>query len=117
MAPAGWSIEAHEAHLLLEGPEPGLRIAVVDGRGASVEEVVKRAWRVLDPGFARSPGLVTRGTARHGWDERRSFTYETSPNERRVLLAQAHRRGEAWTVVLVGWRGRGSRRVAGTRWR
>jgi CubicO group peptidase (beta-lactamase class C family) len=37
---------------------------------------------------------------RDGWDERKGFDYETSPNERAVLGARALRAGDQWTVVI-----------------
>ena len=37
----------------------------------------------------------------NGWEERRVFSYETSPNEKAVVYALAWRAGQAWTVVIV----------------
>lgn len=39
--------------------------------------------------------------ARNGWDERQTFDYETSPNERAAVQAIAFRAGETWTVVIL----------------
>jgi len=39
--------------------------------------------------------------ARNGWEERKAYQYETSPNERAVVAAYAWRAGDAWTVVIL----------------
>ncbi|MGZ6987842.1 MAG: serine hydrolase domain-containing protein, partial [Thermoanaerobaculia bacterium] len=39
--------------------------------------------------------------ARDGWEEQRSYEYETSPNEKMTVFALAWRAGKVWTVTLV----------------
>jgi hypothetical protein len=39
--------------------------------------------------------------AREGWSVRKQFIYETSPNERAVVVAVAFRAGDTWTVLLA----------------
>src|SRR4029077_5749254 len=41
--------------------------------------------------------LMTPAPARDGWDERKNFDYETSPNERAALQALACAAAETWT--------------------
>ena len=38
---------------------------------------------------------------RNGWTEGKQFIYETSPNERAVVIAVALHSGDTWTVVLA----------------
>src|SRR5262249_30537201 len=38
---------------------------------------------------------------RDGWEERKVYQYETSPNERAVVQALAWRAGDTWTVTII----------------
>src|SRR5262249_31150457 len=59
------------------------------------------AWKVYKPEVSRPVRVATDRPAREGWEQRRVYEYETSPNERAVVLAIAQRAGESWTVLLV----------------
>ena len=100
-APANWTLQKRSESLVLVGPEPDFRIAVVEPKGSTAEEAVKAAWLAVRPDFNRPLKLATTRPGRHGWNERRAFEYETSPNEKLVVFADAFRHGEAWTVLLV----------------
>jgi CubicO group peptidase (beta-lactamase class C family) len=99
-APAGWSITLDGARAVLAGPEPDLRVAVVDAAASTADEAVASAWLGLRPDFKRPLKLARPSPGRRGWDEVRGYTYEVSPNEKRVAGAYAFRRGAAWTIVL-----------------
>jgi CubicO group peptidase (beta-lactamase class C family) len=100
-APAKWTIQKRNESLMLVGPEPDFRIAVVEPKGSTADEAVKTAWLAVRPDFNRPLKLATSRPGRHGWDERRAFEYETSPNEKLFVFADAFRRGNEWTVLLV----------------
>jgi CubicO group peptidase (beta-lactamase class C family) len=53
------------------------------------------------PDSKRPIKLITPRPAREGWDERQVFDYETSPNERAVVVAFALRAGTSWTVTIL----------------
>jgi CubicO group peptidase (beta-lactamase class C family) len=55
----------------------------------------------VSSGFQAPVRLVSPIPPRDGWDERKNFDYETSPNERAVLQARAMKAGDQWTVVLL----------------
>jgi CubicO group peptidase (beta-lactamase class C family) len=99
--PAGWTVEASDARALLTGPEPDMRVAVVDAKETNADEAVAGAWTLFHPGFKRTLKLTQPRPGRHGWDEQKNYEYETSPNEKIVVWAKAVRHGSAWTIVLA----------------
>src|SRR5205814_9911732 len=46
------------------------------------------------------PSVVTPQPDQHGWSDRRNYSYQTSPNEKRGVALQAQRAGDVWTVVV-----------------
>ena len=58
-------------------------------------------WAAYQPGFKRPLKLAMPQAARNGWEERKAYEYETSPNERAVVSAMAWRAGDTWTVVII----------------
>jgi CubicO group peptidase (beta-lactamase class C family) len=100
-APASWNLQLRGDSVLLVGPEPDLRVAIVEPKGSSAEEAVKLAWLAAFPDFKRPLKLATTRPPRDGWDEHRAFEYETSPNEKVVVFADAFRHGDKWTVLLA----------------
>ena len=100
-APSGWSIETRQSLVILTPPEPDTHIAIVDSETADAASAVAAAWAAYQPRTKRPLKLVTPRPAREGWDERKVFDYETSPNERAVVQAIAFRAGKAWTVLIL----------------
>jgi CubicO group peptidase (beta-lactamase class C family) len=100
-APAGWAIAADAALVVLETPEPDTHIALFDAKAEGADAAVAAAWAAYQPGFKRPLRIASPLPAREGWDERRVYQYETSPNERVVVVGVALRHGDAWTVALI----------------
>ena len=100
-APAGWSIVTGEHMVILEPPETDTHLAIVDSQADDAKAAVAAAWAAYKPESKRPIKLVTPRPAREGWDERQVFDYETSPNERAVVVAFALRAGKAWTVFIL----------------
>jgi 3-mercaptopyruvate sulfurtransferase SseA/CubicO group peptidase (beta-lactamase class C family) len=101
MAPAGWSIATKGSMVVLGPPESDSHLAIVDVEAKDADAAVAAAWASFKPDFRRPLKIMQPGTAREGWDERRSYQYETSPNEKATVFALASRKGTAWTVTLV----------------
>jgi CubicO group peptidase (beta-lactamase class C family) len=99
--PAGWTITTRPTMVVLDPPESDSHVAIVDVRAADAEAAVAAAWTAYKPAFTRPLKLTLPQAPREGWAERKVFQYETSPNERVVVVAYASRAGEAWTVILV----------------
>ena len=100
-APASWSLRSEANTVVLTPPEPDSHLVIVDVKAADAGAAVSAGWTAYRPDFKRPPKLVTPSPARDGWDERKNFDYETSPNERAVIRALAWRAGENWTVVIL----------------
>ena len=101
VVPAGWSISTAPSFVVLAPPEPDTQIAILDVPAPDAAAAVTAAWAIYRPASKRPIKLVTPNPARNGWDERRRFDYETSPNERAVVAAIALRAGTAWTIVIL----------------
>ncbi len=100
--PAGWSVQAGARMVVLTAPEADTRLAIVDvGPAADAKAAAQGAWAVYKPGGAPPFRLTNAAPATNGWDERAVVEYETSPNEKRTVLALAERRGSAWTVLIL----------------
>lgn len=99
--PAGWSIERNKNLVTLTPPEGDSHFAIFDTQAADAKAAVAAAWAAYKPSANRPIKLVTPQPAREGWEERQSFDYETSPNEKAVVVAFAERAGTAWTVLIL----------------
>ncbi|MBA0084091.1 MAG: beta-lactamase family protein, partial [Acidobacteria bacterium Pan2503] len=100
--PAGWSIETSKDLVVLTPPETDTHVAIFDaGEAADAKAAVTEAWAAYRGKETHQVKLVTPRPAREGWDERQVFEYETSPNERAVIVATALRAGTAWTVIVI----------------
>jgi CubicO group peptidase (beta-lactamase class C family) len=99
-APAGWSIATRGPATVLEAPERGSWIALVDVRAADADAAVAAAWAAYRPGPVRPVKSVTAEADRDGWREQRTVRYQTSPGEKRTVMAGAKRQGEDWTVWI-----------------
>jgi CubicO group peptidase (beta-lactamase class C family) len=99
--PAGWSIATEKNMALLTPPETDTHLAIVDTQAADAKAAVAAAWAAYKPDAKRPIRLVTPRPAREGWQERQVFDYETSPNERAVVVAIAERAGTSWTVMIL----------------
>lgn len=113
-APAGWSLSRTDKLVVLAPPEPDTRIAIYDTETGDAAAAVAAGWAAFRPGFNRPIELVTPQAPRDGWAERKGFDYDTSPNERRAVWANAFRAGSTWTVMLVdaSWQTRDKRLAA-----
>jgi CubicO group peptidase (beta-lactamase class C family) len=99
--PGGWSIVTGKSLVILEPPETDSHIGIVDCQAADAAAAAAAAWAAYKPDFKRPLRLATPRPARDGWEEQRVFNYETSPNERAVVVAIALRKGSSWTVALL----------------
>lgn len=99
--PAGWAMTTKGSMVILDPPEADSHIAIVDLDAKDAEAAVAAAWATFKADFKRPLKISLPQAARNGWEERKAFQYETSPNERAVVAAYASRAGELWTVVLI----------------
>jgi len=101
-APSAWQVAPGDKSVTLQAPEGDLRVAIVDvGAAAGADDAVAAGWTAYKADAKPPLKVALPLAARNGWDERRSYQYETSPNERRTVFALAWRAGSAWTAVVV----------------
>ncbi len=101
LVPSGFAVGMHGDGALVTGPEPELRLVVLDTTATTPEEAVKQAWNVLHPGFSRTVKLMQGRPGRRGWEEQQIVDYETSPNEKLYLLGRALKKNGRWTAVAL----------------
>ena len=100
VAPAGWTIARKGPATILTAPEGGSHVALVDVAGEDADAAVAAAWEAYAEGARWPLKLASDRPARDGWEQIRSYTYETSANDQRAVLAQALRKGDRWTVAI-----------------
>jgi hypothetical protein len=100
-APVGWRITSEANKNVLEPPEGDSHLALIDVKAADADAAVAAGWNGYRPDAKRPLRLTTAQSPYNGWEERRRFSYETSPNEKVVVYALAWRAGQDWTVVIV----------------
>ena len=101
LAPAGWKISVRDRATILEAPEEGSRVALVDVQAKDSDGAVAAAWAAygVEPKW---PLINTNDFAdRDGWTNRRVYNYQTSPNEKRVVQASTAKANDVWTVVII----------------
>jgi CubicO group peptidase (beta-lactamase class C family) len=100
IAPAGWSVAVRGPATVLAPPEAGSAIALVDVRAPNADSAVAAAWRAYKPDAAWPLKVVNQNPDRDGWTDRASYTYQTSPNEKRDVSVDIQRAAGLWTVAI-----------------
>jgi CubicO group peptidase (beta-lactamase class C family) len=99
IAPAEWSVSVRGPATILEAPEGDSWIALVDVRAKDGEAALLAGWAAYKE--VQWPLKVTNDVPdRDGWSKQRNFTYQTSPNERRDVVAGVRLAGDVWTVWI-----------------
>ena len=103
VAPAGWSLLVRGPATILEAPEGGSFIVLVDVAvkdAPAADAAVAAAWAAYKPD-AKWPLKVTTPIAdRDGWTDRKSYSYQTSPNEKRGVAVDVRKANDTWTVAI-----------------
>src|SRR6185503_18313093 len=82
-------------------PETDTHVALLDVKAKDADAAVAAAWAAYKTGFSRPLKISLPQAPRDGWEERKVYQYETSPNERAVVQALAWRAGDTWTVAII----------------
>ena len=85
----------------LQPPEPDTHLVLLEERAPDAATAVANAWKSYRPNWNRPLKVAMDLPAREGGSVRKQFIYETSPNERAVVVAVAFRAGDTWTVLLA----------------
>jgi CubicO group peptidase (beta-lactamase class C family) len=101
IAPKDWSLVVKGPATILEAPEGGSWIALIDVPGNNAEQALAAAWKAYKP-EAKWPVKVSNDLPdKDGWSRRRTYDYLTSPNEKRGVGALVAYSGSNWTVVIA----------------
>jgi CubicO group peptidase (beta-lactamase class C family) len=100
IAPADWTFSVRGPATILEAPESDSRIALVDVRAPDADSAVALAWVAYMPDHAWPLKVVTPSPDENGWTDRHSYSYQTSPDEKRGVGVLAQRAGDVWTVAI-----------------
>lgn len=100
IAPKDWSVTTKGPATVLEAPEGGSWIALVDVQANSADEAVAAAWKAYRPDATWPVKVSNPLPDRDGWTRRRAYDYLTSPNEKRTVGASASFAGSTWTVAI-----------------
>ena len=100
IAPAGWTVSVRGPATILAPPEGDSWIALVDVEAKDADAAIAAAWAAYKPD-AKWPLKVSNDTPdKDGWSKRKSYEYQTSPNEKRGVQALAEYANGHWTVVV-----------------
>ena len=100
IAPAEWSISVRGPATILEAPEGGSYIALVDVTAKDADAAVAAAWAAYKPDAKWPLKVANDRPDRNGWSKQRTYEYQTSPNEKRGVLALTSFAGGGWTVAI-----------------
>jgi hypothetical protein len=100
IAPAGWTLTVVGPATLLEPPEGGSAIVLVDVEAADADAAVAGAWKAYQPDARWPLKGVTPAPPRDGWNDRKTYSYQTSPDEQREVFADVRRTNGLWTVLM-----------------
>ena len=102
-APAGWTITSRGTQIVLESPEPGISMAIVEASSDRLDEAIAEAWSSFRPKLGAKVKLAQDGPARRGWASTRNYEYEgaDTPNAAVRAFAKTFRRGNTLTMTLV----------------
>jgi hypothetical protein len=101
VAPSGWTLVQRGNASILEAPEGGSFVAIVDVSAQDADAAVAAAWTTYKPDAKWPLKAVTPIADRDGWTNRRGYLYQTSPNERRDVSADVRRANDIWTVTIL----------------
>jgi CubicO group peptidase (beta-lactamase class C family) len=100
-APVGWRVTSTGNKNVLEPPESDSHLVLVDVQAANADAAIAAAWSAWRPEAKRPLRISTAQAPYNGWEDRRVYTYETSPNEKAVVYALTRHAGADWVVVIV----------------
>ncbi|MFT3698033.1 MAG: serine hydrolase domain-containing protein [Kofleriaceae bacterium] len=101
IAPDGWKVEVKDTSTVIGAPEGDSRVVMFDTGGATAEAALAAMWKSYKPDASWPLISTTDLPARDGWSKGKDFGYQVSPNEKRIISAQAYWANDRWLVVLT----------------
>jgi CubicO group peptidase (beta-lactamase class C family) len=100
IAPAGWTLTVRGPATILEAPESGSRIAIIDVQANDAAAALAAGWAAYKPDAKWPLKVATDAPDKDGWSKQRDYEYQTSPNERRDVGANVSLANGVWTVCI-----------------
>lgn len=98
-AAADWSVSVKGAATIITPPEGDSNLVLVDVEADDAESAVAAAWAAYkDHDWPLK--VVDEQADQDGWSRQKRFEYQTSPNEKRFVVAGAMFANEMWTVWI-----------------
>ncbi len=97
----GWHVARTGDVIVVQEPQRELAAAFVEVAAPTAEEAIAQAWKRWKPEFARTVRMASKPPPTGGWDEVAQIAYETSAEERRVVVGSARRKGPTYYVTLL----------------
>ncbi len=99
VAPEGWTLSVRGPATILEAPEGGSSIALVDVEAEDADGAIAAAWAAYkEPTWELK--VTNDSPDKDGWSNRRRYEYQTSPNEHRAVVAGTLFANDVWTVWI-----------------
>ncbi|MFK2915652.1 beta-lactamase family protein [Dyella koreensis] len=98
--PAEWSVRVRDAAVLLDPPESGSHVVLVDVKATDADAAVAEAWKAYASPKTWPLHVATDSSPRDNWDQIRVYSYETSANDKRGVTAIALRHEGQYTVLI-----------------
>ncbi|MEO8703833.1 MAG: serine hydrolase domain-containing protein [Kofleriaceae bacterium] len=101
VVPAEWTVYVQGSATIVEPPEPGTTVAIVDLQAKSSEEALDLAWKAFLPDHKWAVENRIEVPDKDGWSKISQTAYVTSPAEQRIVVAIPRFANGIWTVVIV----------------
>lgn len=98
--PTDWTQSRRGRAVVLQAPEGGSWIALVEVDADDAAGAVAQAWRHYAGRAAPEPLMTSPVANRNGWVDGRSYIYRAAAGEPRQLSARAMRSGAQWAVRI-----------------
>ena len=100
IAPAGWTVSVKGKATIVEAPEGDSRIVFVDVAAMEPDAAIQEAWAAYRPDAKWPLKAKTDSSDKDGWTHQKTYSYQTSPNERRGVAAGTARHGDLHLVWI-----------------
>ena len=100
IAPAGWTVSVKGRATIVEAPEGDSRIVFVDVVAMEPDAAIQEAWAAYQPEAKWPLKAKTASSDKDGWTHQQTYSYQTSPNERRSVAARTARHGDRHLVWI-----------------
>jgi CubicO group peptidase (beta-lactamase class C family) len=100
IAPAGWTVSVKGKATIVEAPEGDSRIVFVDVSAMEPDAAIQEAWAAYRPDAKWPLKAKTDSSDKDGWTNQKTYSYQTSPNERRGVAAGTLRHGDLHLVWI-----------------